>query len=137
MFLDEAVSTSVALPTSRWHVGRHSFCGQLINLGLQLVSPVDQLSAQCLHLRELVCCSRFQSRFLVLVGDKHVFNNLAMAVLLTWFRSCCVFNPAPYHVPVAVIAATAPVSTTRRTLAVLGPDIVALMQEVLRNICFE
>ena len=39
--VDEAGSTSVALPSSRWQVDRHSFVGQLINLGLQLVSPVD------------------------------------------------------------------------------------------------
>lgn len=43
-----------------------------------------------------------------------------ISVVRTCLNSCCVFNPAPYQAPVAVIAATLPVMTHRRTDRAMG-----------------
>jgi hypothetical protein len=68
---EREVSTSVALTSSWRQVGRHSFRSQLVNLGLQLVSPVDELATQRLHLRKLICSSGFQCCLFDLFGDEY------------------------------------------------------------------
>jgi hypothetical protein len=64
-------STSLALTSSWRQVGRHSFRSQLINLCLQLVSPVDKLATQRLHLRKLICSGGFQCCLFDLFGDEY------------------------------------------------------------------
>jgi hypothetical protein len=95
----------------------------MINFGLQLVPLAYELAAKRFHLLQLLSIGRLQCRLFDLLSDQYNVEDLNR-IVLTSFRSCCTFNPAPYHAPVAVIAAMEPVNTTRRSFAMLGFDMM-------------